>query len=114
MPNTNDHRLCRLDEVTDGGSNCFVRETVDGLRGYMVIRQGEAIFVYVNACPHIGLPLDLKPGRFLNTRGDRILCSTHGALFRIEDGVCLSGPCTGDALEAVPAKIRDGVIHISD
>lgn len=105
-------RLCRLDDIPDGGSNGFVRETVDGLRGYMVIRQGDAVFVYVNSCPHVGLPLDLKPGRFLNADGDRILCTTHGALFRIEDGFCVSGPCVGDALEAVPATIRDGAVHI--
>jgi nitrite reductase/ring-hydroxylating ferredoxin subunit len=66
MPNTEDHRLCHLDEVADGDSNCFVRKTVDGLRSYMAIRQGNMIFVYINACPHIGLPLDLKPGHFLN------------------------------------------------
>ncbi len=105
-------RLCRLDDIPDGGSNGFVRETNGSLRGYMVIRRGDAVFVYVNSCPHIGLPLDLKPGRFLNAQGDRILCTTHGALFRIEDGHCVSGPCIGDALKAVPATIRDGDVHI--
>jgi nitrite reductase/ring-hydroxylating ferredoxin subunit len=35
-------------------------------------------------------------------------------LFQIEDGVCVSGPCIGDTLEAVPTTIRDGVVHITD
>ncbi len=47
-------------------------------------------------------------------RGDRIVCSTHGAEFRIEDGFCLRGPCAGRSLEAVPAALRDGVILVPE
>jgi nitrite reductase/ring-hydroxylating ferredoxin subunit len=39
------------------------------------------------------------------------MCSTHGALFRVEDGVCLAGPCQGDRLEPYPIVVRDGVVH---
>jgi len=78
----------------------------------MVIRRDDAAFVYVNSCPHIGSPLDFRPGQFLNLERTHILCSTHGALFRIEDGHCISGPCAGDRLEAAEAIVEDGMVYL--
>jgi len=69
--------------------------------------------LYLNACPHIGVPLDWAPGRFLSSDASRIVCSMHGAEFAIETGLCTKGPCLGDCLEAVMIEIRDGIIHVA-
>lgn len=58
-------------------------------------------YTYRNRCPHTGAPLNWQPDHFLNFEGDLIQCALHGALFRIEDGLCLHGPCVGRQLEAV-------------
>jgi nitrite reductase/ring-hydroxylating ferredoxin subunit len=82
----------------------------DGARGFgllFAIRRGDAVFVYVNACPHLGVSLDLIPDRFLDHRGTMIVCALHGALFRIEDGYCTQGPCWGESLEPVPVEIDE-------
>jgi len=105
-------RLCDLDDVDDGGSKGFTADTVAGKRALMVIRRGEEVFAYVNSCPHIGSPLDLQPGRFLNREGTLILCTTHGALFRIEDGFCVFGPCAEKSLISVKTEIRDGAVYV--
>jgi nitrite reductase/ring-hydroxylating ferredoxin subunit len=39
-----------------------------------------------------------------------IQCSTHDALFEIDTGVCIAGPCVGDHLQAVELVIEDGYI----
>jgi len=104
--------LCRLDDIRDGDSNGFIAEMPDGRRGFLVVRRGEQAFVYLNSCPHIGSPLDFEPGKFLNSEKTHIMCSTHGALFRIEDGHCVSGPCAGKDLTKTEAKIVDGEIHL--
>lgn len=106
-------RLCALDEVPDDGSNGFLVETGPGRFGAMVIRKAGRVFVYINSCPHVGAPLDLKPGQFLNRERSHILCTTHGALFRIDDGYCVSGPCAGASLMALGAEVRDGAIYIT-
>ena len=106
--------LSALADIPDGGSNGFFTETSDGRLLYMVIRRGNEAFVYVNACPHTGMPLDFQPGRFLAADGALIQCSTHGAKFRIEDGFCVSGPCQGDSLKPVKTEIRDGDIYVTD
>jgi nitrite reductase/ring-hydroxylating ferredoxin subunit len=110
-------RLCAVSEVPENGSNGFIIETDKGRFGAMVIRQAkdpdDVFFVYVNSCPHIGSPLDLQPGRFLNQDGTHIICTTHGALFRIDDGYCVSGPCAGANLMALDAMQRDGDIYVT-
>jgi nitrite reductase/ring-hydroxylating ferredoxin subunit len=102
--------LCRLDDIPDGGSAGFSMAATDGDEPLelMAIRRGNSVFCYVNSCPHWGSPLDLVPGRFLARDGRHILCTTHGALFRIDDGRCIKGPCLGAALRPVPCRVEDG------
>ena len=103
--------LCRIDDIPDGASKGFP-PAPGGFAGLFAVRQGDAVHVYVNACPHIGTPLDWTPGRFLSVDGSRIVCATHGAEFRITDGECLRGPCYVDRLEPVMIQIKDGTIYV--
>ena len=103
-----EHALCPLDDIADGGSAGF--EIAGKL--VMAIRQGDTVFAYVNSCPHVGTPLDMWPGRFLTRDGEYILCATHGALFRIEDGHCVAGPCVGRGLTPIEARVANGVVNI--
>jgi nitrite reductase/ring-hydroxylating ferredoxin subunit len=103
--------LCRVDDIPDPGSRGF-GPAPGGFTGLFAVRRAGQVFVYVNACPHIGTPLDWAPDRFLSTDGARIVCATHGAEFGIEDGVCLRGPCPGDRLESVMIQIKDGTILV--
>ena len=59
--------LCRIDEIPDGASKGFP-PSPGGFTGLFAVRQGDAVHVYVNACPHIGTPLDWLPDRFLSAR----------------------------------------------
>lgn len=104
-------RLCRLEDIPDGDAKGFAA-TPGGFTGLFAVRQGGTVHVYVNSCPHIGVPLDWAPDRFLSTDGRDIICSTHGAAFRIEDGVCVFGPCLGDALEKIPVDIHEGEVFV--
>ena len=106
--------LCRLDDIPDGGSNGFVLERGGRRLGVMAIRKGGRVFVYVNSCPHTRAPLDFRPGQFLNLEETLILCTNHGALFRIADGTCVSGPCAGDRLEAIEAVVEEGAVWVVD
>ena len=74
--------LCRLDEIPDGGSRGFGAPP-GGFTGLLAVRRGGTAHVYVNACPHLGVGLDWSPDRFLTEDGAFVVCSTHGALFRI-------------------------------
>lgn len=97
--------LCRLDEIEDGGAKGFDLGPGKDPRDIFLVRRGSMVFAFVNSCPHVGTPLDWQPDRFLTADGSQILCATHGALFRIEDGHCLAGPCAGKALQALAVRI---------
>jgi len=96
--------LCRLEDLPEGESRGFP-PAPGGFTGLFAIRRGGRVHVYVNSCPHIGLPLDPAPHRFLDAKRQHIVCSAHGARFRIEDGECFSGPCYGESLEGVAVRI---------
>jgi nitrite reductase/ring-hydroxylating ferredoxin subunit len=100
--------LCRLDEVPDGGSRGFaLRDDAGREVRVFAVRRGETLWAYRNVCPHRGTPLDWRPHDFLDREGRHIVCATHGAVFQVEDGVCIAGPCPGDQLAPVPLE-RDG------
>lgn len=98
--------LCHIDDLADPGSDGF---ELDGT-AIMVVRRDGEVFGYVNSCPHVRSPLDFQPGHFLDPDRQFIQCASHGALFRIDDGVCLAGPCSGKSLTPVGLTLSDGWI----
>ena len=106
-------RLCALDEIPDGATRAFTVATADGPLDLFVLRRGALIAAYENACPHLGTPLDWAPNHFLSEDGSHIVCATHGARFRLEDGHCYFGPCTGEALRTLPARLEDGAVVLA-
>jgi nitrite reductase/ring-hydroxylating ferredoxin subunit len=77
----------------------------------LAVRRGERVYGYRNECPHVGTPLDWVPDEFMDRERHHLVCSTHGAIFRVEDGLCLAGPCQGDSLEPFPVAVRDGLLY---
>ncbi len=109
MPRT----LCRLADLPEGAARGFPPPP-GGFTGLVALRREELLKVYVNACPHLGLSLDIAPDRFLSADGNRIVCANHGAEFRLQDGVCTSGPCLGERLQEVMIEIKDGCILVPE
>lgn len=103
--------LCRLEEIPDGEARGFPAPA-GGFTGLFAIRQGNSVLAYVNSCPHIGLPLEPVPDRFLDRKREMIVCAAHGARFRIADGECVSGPCIGEALEPVEVRLVEGEVRV--
>ena len=105
-------RLCELSEVPADGSAAFIADLDGNCFFAMAVRKNDAVYVYENSCPHIGGRLDFPPGEFLSDDGEHIECATHAALFRIEDGVCIFGPCEGDRLTQIKAEVRGDTVYI--
>ena len=72
----------------------------------------DALVGFINQCPHMGLPLETFPDRFLSADGDALICSAHGARFRF-DGACFTGPCQGQNLRRVALSVRNGRIYLA-
>ncbi|MBL4834442.1 MAG: Rieske 2Fe-2S domain-containing protein [Pseudomonas sp.] len=100
--------LCRFDQLADPGSLSVHR----GGEMLMVIRQGTQVYVYLNRCPHRGIPLEWVPDQFLDSSGRLIQCASHGALFLPESGECVAGPCAGGYLQSRPCHVGNGLVWL--
>ncbi|MGD2137486.1 MAG: Rieske (2Fe-2S) protein [Gammaproteobacteria bacterium] len=105
-----DIAICRLEELEDPGSRGMTVIRGGRVREMFIVRQGDRVHGYLNSCPHTGAPLDWQPDRFLSPDNRHIQCATHAALFRVADGVCVAGPCTGGRLTALPVAVVGGEV----
>jgi len=101
-------RLCALADLRDPGSYEFSWGDGDWPVSLFLVRRGDGVFAFVNRCPHAGHELNLMPNEFLTSDGELILCRSHGARFRPDDGFCVLGPCPGASLEAFAVAVVDG------
>lgn len=106
--------ISRLEELPDGDSRGFSLRPGGDLHDIFLVRQADRVYGYVNRCPHTGAPLDWVPHRFLSLDGQYIQCAMHAALFRIEDGACLGGPCNGTGLTSLPLVVENGLVRLPD
>jgi nitrite reductase/ring-hydroxylating ferredoxin subunit len=93
-------RLCAPSELAEGQSLGFLI----GQMSLFAVRRGGQVYAYLNRCPHRGITLEWQKDRFLDDSGSLIRCSTHGALFLIESGECVAGPCEGQSLQALECR----------
>jgi nitrite reductase/ring-hydroxylating ferredoxin subunit len=103
--------LCKRTDIPDPGTREFSIELFSPPLTLFIVRQGDAVYAYVNRCPHTGVELNWQPNVFLDIDHQHLQCATHGALFRIEDGYCIYGPCLGASLTAVPLRIRKDMLY---
>ena len=102
--------LGRVADIPPGGGRELVfGEGKDAFR-IVLLRDGHAVFAYVNRCPHFGTPLNAQP-TFV-TRQRRVICVSHYARFRFHDGYCEDGPCQGASLEPIALAVDDEEIRV--
>ncbi|WP_352230817.1 Rieske 2Fe-2S domain-containing protein [Pseudomonas sp. NBRC 100443] len=106
-------RICHIDDVLPGTSKGF-RYSQFGKDDIFLVNKSGEIFGYRNSCPHWpGSTLPVKKGQYLDGESRYIVCHGHGALFKIETGVCIRGPCLGGKLIALPIEIdKEGNIFV--
>lgn len=80
---------------------------------YFAVKKQNKIYIYKNACPHIGIALEWVEDQFLDSSCTMIQCANHGALFVIENGACVAGPCSGQKLKAVRFTIENDTIYLT-
>lgn len=104
-------KICELTDISPGSARGV---ELDNDAEIIIVRvSSEEIVAYVNRCPHTGASLNWQPDQFLDHTGKYIQCSNHDALFRIEDGVCIAGPCIGQSLSPFRFEIRDGMVFLA-
>jgi nitrite reductase/ring-hydroxylating ferredoxin subunit len=97
-------------------SNLLIEGQTKGLKvkdvNLFLVRHHGLALAYYNNCPHRKVPLEWLPDQFLSDDQQFIQCSEHGALFTIDQGLCISGPCMHQSLASIETKEADNQIWV--
>ncbi len=100
--------ICKFNSIEENQSKGFQV----GSEAIFIVKKDNQLHAFHNKCPHININLETMPNQFLNLDKTYIQCSNHGALFEIETGKCISGPCFGEYLMPINAHVEDGQIWV--
>ena len=102
--------VCHTEDIAENSSKGFsINET-----SLFAVKRDGIIFLYKNSCPHLGIELEWQEDQFLAIEATLIQCSTHGALFIIESGECVAGPCLGEKLTPIAYSLSDNGMLLVD
>jgi len=104
--------ICSSDVLVDSGDGVrFEVKLGEAMVHAFAVRYDGQVYAYLNRCAHMPMELDWKHGRFFDGEGLLLVCSTHGAIYAPDSGVCLGGPCAG-ALARLEVEERDGHVYL--
>jgi nitrite reductase/ring-hydroxylating ferredoxin subunit len=103
------HHVCSLEDLKKAQTLGYEIEDHEGF----LVMNNTNVLAYRNSCPHIGMNLEFSENTFLEPDGRYIQCAMHGALFEIDTGRCIHGPCLNQYLEPVQVKVEDDQVLVS-
>ena len=98
--------LAGVDELSSGQTKLVPFDGKAPYRSIILVKTVESFRAYWNICKHVSIPLDGGVG-ILPLVKNKLVCQTHGASYRSEDGLCVNGPCKDESLDAIDIKICD-------
>lgn len=101
--------LLKLADLADSDARAVDFRTGDALFSLVIARRGALVVAYENDCPHARQPMERPDGRVVMIEQRYLVCSAHGASFRLEDGACVGGPAKS-GLTAFAVTVRDGAV----
>ncbi len=101
--------LGKTEDIPPGSAKEFSVEQ----KAIFIINHDGHLHAYENSCPHLGIPLNWQENQFLDHDGELIQCASHGALFTIDSGACVAGPCLGGHLKQYEVNCIDGKITLT-
>lgn len=106
-------QIAKVDDIPSTGLHFSYREGPSDERGILLLLTDGSVRAYKNECRHLPMPLDdREPSQLWDPTGRYLVCNSHGARYRTRDGLCVSGPCEGSHLEALPIQVRNGQVYL--
>ncbi|TRL40795.1 Rieske (2Fe-2S) protein [Rhizobium straminoryzae] len=100
--------LCRASDIGEGEARGF-GPLAGSRRKIIVLRRNGVLHAWRDACPHYstGTPMAWKTDAYMNGDKTHLTCHSHHALFDMETGQCILGPCLGQQLTRVNIVVGD-------
>jgi nitrite reductase/ring-hydroxylating ferredoxin subunit len=77
-----------------------------------IVKKNNQYFAYQNLCQHLPITLDLNDNKFFTHDRQHLQCHMHGAIYEIDSGLCISGPCEGARLVALTVREEENEVVI--
>lgn len=107
-------KICDLKNLTELSGKEFSVKNDGFIQDAFLIYFKQHCYAYENSCPHTGVNLNWQKEQFFSLDGFFLQCSLHGALFKPNSGLCVSGPCQGECLKPISIFIEDDVVYTSE
>ncbi len=99
-------KIGTIDEIPREGLRFTYRDGPFDEEGILLKLPGGGIRAYKNECRHLPMPLDDRdPGQLWDSDHRFLVCTSHGAMYRPDDGLCTAGPCRGSHLRVLPIVV---------
>ncbi len=105
--------ICQKSDLPKQGFKQFTIPITQGELALFVHCQDNEITAYQNKCPHLGIPLNWQADKFHSIEKTYIQCSTHGALFTLDKGLCIAGPCVNQSLASLETEWREQALWLT-
>ncbi|NQZ31382.1 MAG: Rieske 2Fe-2S domain-containing protein [Oceanospirillaceae bacterium] len=105
-------KLCTTNQLFLEKTNSVAITSVD--HRFIIVSVKQEIFVYKNSCPHLHKALNTQGGNVLTQDGSFIRCSRHNALFTLDQGLCIRGPCNASKLSKQDFVVRNNEVSIKE
>ncbi len=100
-----DRVLCQSQDLLERGlAQRFSLQWGGRERSAFAIRYDGVVYAYINECAHVPMEMDFNQGDFFDYSHSWLVCSTHGAYYAPNTGLCLGGPCPGRKLISLPVR----------
>ncbi|NOT15933.1 MAG: Rieske 2Fe-2S domain-containing protein [Methylotenera sp.] len=111
--NENENIVLESADLQEGGKGIrFNLPTLgEHVTGFVIRFKGKP-YAYVNQCAHVSVELDWEEGAFFSAQQDYLICATHGAHYRPDNGFCVMGPCKGKSLKPIEVTEQNKKIKI--
>jgi len=107
--------LVRVADIPIEGLRFTYKEGPFEDEGILLRLPDESVQAFKNECRHLPVRLDdREPSELWDPTRRYLVCSSHGARYRPEDGLCVAGPCEGSHLKKLPVIVRDGEVFLDD
>jgi nitrite reductase/ring-hydroxylating ferredoxin subunit len=103
--------LCATSDIEENSSMGF-SPAGGPQQEVFIIRRDNQFYAYHNSCPHTGATLNWQDNQYLDIGDQYIQCAIHGALFMVENGYCLRGPCAKQSLTPANIDVIDESIYL--
>lgn len=105
--------IAKLDQIPKRGLKFTFQDGPFEEEGILLRLATGDVRAFKNLCRHLPMRLDERePADFWDSSGRFLVCNSHGARFKAEDGLCVSGPCEGSHLKTLPLHVENGDVFL--